>query len=197
MAALMQKGIQVTHDAIPGNCYLDHTRNKMVARFLESDATDILMIDADVQFPHEAAVQIALCKRPFVGGAYPLKTEELKFPVGFLEKGKVTVTDDGLVEMAALPTGFLRLNRAVFEIMDKGAYTFGDDPTEFRSYFKTGIIDGKYWGEDTQFCKEWRQKGGRIHMLPNVAFSHWGMQAWDGNWFDWLTAELKKQEAGK
>lgn len=198
MLALMQGGVEVTHDAVPGNCYLDHTRNQMVARFLESTATDILMVDADVQFPYQAAVKIAQAKRPFVGGAYPLKEEGApKFPVAYPEKGKVTFSEDGLVEMAMLPTGFLRLNRAVFAIMDKGPYTFGDDPTVWRNYFCTGVRDGKYYGEDTGFCHEWIGKGGKIHMLPDVDFTHWGMQGWDGNWSAWLKAELKKQGANR
>lgn len=195
-AALLTKGgINVTIDPVPGCCYLDHTRNRMAARFMASDATDILMIDDDVQCSPDAVARIATCTRPVVGGAYPQKADHLDWPVTYLKKGEVDVTPDGLVEVAMLPTGFLRINRAVFQHIDKGPYQYGPDEAIWRRYFRTGVKDGRYWGEDANFCRDWRSAGGKVFLLPDIDFAHWGMNAWEGNWAKWAAADIAAQKA--
>lgn len=195
-AALTQAGISVTIDSICGSCYLDHTRNIMCQRFMQSDATDILMIDSDVEFLAEAVMAIVACERPFVGGTYPAKTDELHFHGDYLDKTEVG--PDGLVEVKMVPTGFLRLNRLVLEAVDKGPYfvsSGGPEAEVLRRYFETGYrltdkrtTDGKreriaqLWGEDTNLCREWRAKGGKVYLLPDIEFRHWGVNSWTGNW---------------
>lgn len=203
VAALTQAGITVSMDAICGSAYLDHTRNIMCRRFMQSDATDILMIDSDVEFLAEAVLAIAKAERPFVGGTYPAKTEHLQFHATYLDK--TAMGADGLVEVKMVPTGFLRLNRLVLDAMDKGPYHVGDDSETYRRYFETGYRmtdsrtkDGKrervaqFWGEDTNLCREWRAKGGKVYLLPDITFRHWGMNSWTGNW-----AETHLKKAGQ
>lgn len=201
-AAMLNKaGVNLTIDTFLGNCYIDHARNVLATRFMASKASDMLLIDDDVEFEPDAVIAVASRRRPFVGGAYPVKADKLEWPITYVRKGEVDLSPDGLVEVAMLPTGFLRLNRAVLAAMDKGPYRFGPDDTIWRNYFQTGVRPetetvGRYWGEDTAFCDGWRGKGGKIYMVPNITFAHWGMRAHTGNWAKWAAADIAAQKAG-
>lgn len=164
----------------PGDPYLDHVRNKLVTAFLETDATDLLFIDADVGFEPRAIAQICRTTRPFVGGIYPKKMNGPKpvWPADFTAS-ELQTDADGLVEAAMLPTGFLRLNRAVFDIMPAEWYQFGEVGT--RGFFQSHVGAGGN-GEDVDFCHRWRELGGKIHLIPNLTFEHVGLNRWPANW---------------
>lgn len=198
-AMLNKAGVDVILDTFMGNCYIDHARNVLATRFMESKATDILFLDDDVEFEPQAILAIASHRRPFIGGAYPIKADKLEWPITYVRAGEVDLSSDGLVEVAMLPTGFLRLNRSVLSVMDRGRYRFGPDETVWHNYFWTGVRPetesiGRYWGEDTGLCHGWREKGGKIYMLPNITFAHWGMRAHPGNWAQWAAASIEAQK---
>jgi hypothetical protein len=181
-------GLDVTFDAVPGCCYLDHARNMLATNFMRSDASDLLFIDADVGFPPAALVQIAKVPRPFVVGIYPRKCDETAFPVVF-DTDEIWADADGLVSPISVPTGFTRINRAVFDAMPCEPYR-DDGGREWLGYFHSGVRGGRYSGEDTRFAAEWIARGGKIHMIPDITFRHVGPKAWEGNWASWMKAQL-------
>lgn len=190
--ALERAGITVSFDCVRGACYLDHARNILATRMLESDATDILFVDADLNVNAEAFGRIAAYSRPVVGAVYPKKTNEMVFPVVYEDRPELWSDEEGLIEVKSLPTGFLRINRAVLEFMDRGPYVTGDpDGKTWREIFRVGVRrdhpakPGVFWGEDTGFCKDWKAAGGKIHLMPDVDFEHWGMRNHVGNWAKW------------
>jgi len=81
-------------------------------------------------------------------------------------------------------TGFLRINRAVFEAMAPHVETYmhNDGEPTLKAFFKTEIIDGLYWGEDPNFCRKWRALGGKVHALAEAEFGHVGTFEWRGKW---------------
>lgn len=188
---LERAGIGVEFDFGLGNCYLDHVRNQLATRFYRSGASDLLFVDADVSFEPAAVLRIASAKRPFVAGIYPMKDDgQVRFPVWF-EADELWADADGLVEAARVPTGFLRLNRAVMEAMAGEPY---DDGASI-DFFHVGIRDGRYWGEDIDFCDRWRALGGAIHIIPDLTFGHSGMKRWTGNWGEDMKSRLPKPQA--
>lgn len=190
---LAKAGVEVSFDYVCGCCYLDHTRNMLATRFMASDATDMLFVDADVGFSTEAALTIARVERPFVAGIYRKKNDKPEWPVTF-EQETLQAESNGLLEAATVPTGFMRLNRAVFEAMP--AETYRDQSgDEFRAWFGSGSRGGLYWGEDTQFCLDWRRLGGRIYILPELVFAHNGLKAWTGSWGAWMRENAGKEVA--
>jgi hypothetical protein len=172
--------VEMSFKCEPGDPYLDHVRNKLVTGFLQSDATDLLFVDADVGFEPRAAAQICRATRPFIGGLYPLKQDgDTAFPADF-NAAEFAVDGDGFVDaLDMLPTGFLRLNRAVFDLMPFEWYEFGGRRT--MGYFHSHVGQGGD-GEDVDFCKRWRGLGGKIHLIPNLTFEHVGPKAWKANW---------------
>ncbi|MGH6737589.1 MAG: hypothetical protein ACREDY_00895 [Bradyrhizobium sp.] len=194
-AALSEVGIKWSVAIQPGVPYLDHARNMLVTKFLENtEATDLLFIDADVAFAPQSAVMIAQATRPFIAGIYPKKMDEPKWPVAF-DADRLWSDEDGNLEASMVPTGFLRLNRSVFDAMPSEEYC-DDNGDRWIKHFRCGAWGGKYNGEDPDFCARWRGIGGKIHIIPNLTFSHTGKKSWEGNWAKWIMDQQKEVTRG-
>jgi hypothetical protein len=176
--ALKASDIAVTMIGLNGNCYIDYARNVLVGDFLESDATDLLFIDTDVGFDPQTGIKLVRATRPVVAAIYPKKTDDESYPVDFV-KGSHTIDDEGLIEAKMVPTGLLRINRKVFEVMPAKTYKNGHGRMD-KAYFETDIRD-QFYGEDVEFCRKWREMGGKIRVLPDETLSHTGPKAWIGN----------------
>jgi hypothetical protein len=204
-AALTAAGVMVTTDFVAGCCYLDQVRNILAANFLASEATDLLFIDADVGFDADAALKLALTTRPVVAGVYPKKVPPRKgteapeeYPVDF-ENDQLMIDEDGLIEAAHVATGFLKINRGVFEKISRVVpeYLHKDSGRErmLKRFFRCDVRDGVYWGEDFQFCQDWLALGGRIFITPEIDFQHVGPHVWRGNWGNWVRSEAVQAAA--
>ncbi len=186
--ALTLMKIEVTIDAFPGCPYLDHARNVLVTKFLGSPATDMLFWDDDVGADVAAVAKIARAKRLFVGGVYRKKADDPEWPIAF-DADELWADDEGLIDTPTyLPTGFLRLNRAVFDVMPCTMYK-DDAGKEWKGYFHCGVSTVPWVGlrgEDPAFGIEWRRRGGKCYLLPDLNLSHSGSKVWRGNWGNWM-----------
>jgi hypothetical protein len=178
---LLSAGIKVDTDYLAGCCYLDHTRNLMADRFMRSEATDLLFVDADVAFDPASVLRLVASTRPVIAGIYPKKGAAPEFPVA-VDADEIWSDDEGNIECAMVPTGFLRINRAVFSALVLNVETYAGPEGPLRAYFKTLIRDGQYVGEDVEFCHRWRSIGGNIHAIANLEFGHVGAKEWRGAW---------------
>ena len=170
---------KVGFQSVSRDPYIDRARNALVTHFLtETDATDLLFIDDDLGFPLDAIAKIGHSTRPFVGGVYRTKDEKIHFPVDFLDGPKIR-DEDGLLEVSMIPTGFLRLNRGVFDFIQHVVYE--NQGRKQIGFFKALMGDGKYVGEDVAFCHEWRGAGGKIFCMPDLTFQHVGLKTYEGN----------------
>lgn len=163
----MRSGISMGHKYVGSDSLVPRARNRLVAHFMDSDATDILFVDADISFTAEDAFSLLACSEPIVGGVYPRKQldwnriasaakagvppEQLPH-YGFIPvMNWSTVGDfplDSLIEVRHLGTGFLRIQREVFTTMisklgDSITYDFSTDEPLFSGrtgydFFPTG-----------------------------------------------------------
>jgi len=81
------------------------------------------------------------------------------------------------------PTGFMRIQRRVFEAMIVH-YALKTDTHGIMPFFETGMRvfnDGQWWGEDTAFCKKWTDMGGDVMVEPRLTFTHIGNREYEGN----------------
>lgn len=186
--ALQGRGIAHGHIQIGGDCYLAKVRNKLVTEFLTDypTATDFFFLDDDIGWPAAKIVEFLDRPEPVLAGIYPLKSEDLNFPVELTvdaESGAL-IERDGLVQANAVPTGFLRIKRHVLETLAAQSTTFkesgvGGVVKEYWNIFEMGRADdGWWWGEDYCFCQKWRATGGEIWVDPSIAFTHRGNRAW-------------------
>lgn len=188
-----------------GCCYIALARSKCVAKFLESDATDLVFVDSDLAFDHDAIAKLIAHDRDVVCGAYPFKGNELGFPIRVITNGDGTPVVDkytGLIEIEGGPTGLFRIQRSVLEKMcveECKSTAVTDNGNPVYMLFDTGMLreKGVWWGEDYLFCLRWKDMGGRIWCEPSINFEHIGRHAYKGNYHQYLQAQVKPEQVGK
>lgn len=190
-------------------CYIDFARNKLVRDFLESDADDLIFIDADVGWKPESFLRLLTWDKDIVGGAYPFKEETEGYPVRYIfdeNKRLKQCPETNLIEASYIPTGFMRIRRRVFEKMIS---VFGKEKLEvveylqsgeekgrYLNFFSTGKVGNQKYGEDVNFCRVWRDYcGGQIWCDPEMDFAHTGNKNYRGNLADYLRREMDRQQA--
>lgn len=171
-----QNGHELIFAFLP-SCSVPATgRNQLVQMFLDSDFDRLVFVDSDISFPIGSLLKVAAQRADFVGGCYPFKMEKEEYPIGLLqEKEFLQANENGLLEVATLPTGFLALSRSVFEKF-KEAYPGREcnhQGNPMYGFFQMVFKDGALWSEDTYFCKEWREAGGKVFLDPEIRLTHW------------------------
>lgn len=170
-------------------------RNQLVQDFLDSDSDRLIFLDADVTFEPGSLVKIAHSPVAFVGGAYRFKMDQEMYPVGWLDKPDLWANEHGLLEVKTLPGGFLSISRAVFEFLrekhpDREYEHFGKKAFGF---FQMRFEDGHLYGEDSYFCKEWRDAGGQVWLDPEITLTHWDFgKPFKGHIGQWLKSRAIK-----
>ena len=168
-------------------------RNILAKTFLDAGEDRLFFLDADVTWKPGAILRLCHLPVDFVGGAYPLKHEDERYPVRWLDQSDVTGVElsakSMLIDVAGIPGGFLSLARDVFTRLEK-AYPnrrvnhFEDN---FHAYFQMPYHHGLLWGEDSFFCQEWRDIGGQIYLDPDLVLTHWDFnRPYRGHVGNWL-----------
>lgn len=179
---------------LPGNSLIDQARNLLLKSFLDGDWEDLLWIDSDVGFEPEEVIR--LIKRPpkVVGGIYPAKTEQERYPVKLVEPHN---WDGDLVEALYLPGGMTRIKRSVIlDLIERYGedlecvYTFGDKEISVYHMYRTGQSEnGGYCGEDVSFSNALRMSGYKLWVDPDMNLTHTGPYTWKGNYKQYLEAK--------
>jgi hypothetical protein len=195
---LQRLGIAYDYWDLSGDSYVDRARNTICERFLESDGTDLLMIDSDMAWDPVGFVNIL--KSPFevTGAAYPCKNnwENYGVQIQTFEDGAPQVNiETGLIRADWVPAGFLRIKKSCLQkyknsgvakmYCDRSADPMCADRT-FTSFFECSVDKGARFGEDVTFCKRWRSIGGEIWVEPRITIRHYGIKEWEGNYDTYL-----------
>lgn len=203
---LSAHGISGTACFLAGDCHVDDARNVLCARFLQTDATHLMFIDADVQFSAQAVRALLQYDEAMVCGVYPFKRDELGFP--YATDGDPEYDDKGLIKnTTAAPGGFMCIRRDVIEKLTeknkaKGVWNPKTDKTvPVVEIFHRTIKEGRSRRSgDIEFCEKVRRAGYKIHIAPNLAFNHIGDKMWHGVLQDQLLRDsgeyLKRAKAG-
>lgn len=171
---------------LSGDSYVDRMRNTIANKFLESDYTDLFFIDSDMAWNIESFLRILTADADIVGAGYPCKNNWDFFGCLVIndENGKPIKNNKGLIKADGVPTGFMKIRKAVFDGLTK------EYPDSY--YIENGK---KVWdffsriqpfGEDMSFCKRWRDIGGEIYIEPDCNIGHFGVKGWYGNYKDSL-----------
>jgi hypothetical protein len=185
MTTLQQKGWRSPQiDFEIGNSLIADARNKLVARFLASAASDLVFIDSDLSWSPDDLVRLASCDVPLVAGVYQRKS---RTKIDFAVKFGTTIGMDTqrLMEVERVGTGFMRLRRDCIERMVAAHASLrlknplAQDDANFYALFDTTIVDGQFIGEDFTFCDRWRAIGGKVLIDPTMNFGHHGAAAYE------------------
>lgn len=190
-----EMGDDMQVEFLPNCSHAAMGRNQLAQTFIDSDADRLIFLDADITFEAGDLVKLAYQKSDFVGGAYRFKMEPENYPVGWL-KDDLWANEYGHLSVAALPTGFLSLSRKVFEDLrlahPERKYSHFDK--EAHCWFQMRFEDGNLYGEDSYFCKEWRDLGNKIWLDPELKLTHWDFnKPYVGHIGNWLKSRFTEK----
>jgi len=187
--ALLQSGIQADLEIFTENCHVDDGRNVLVRDFLETDCEQMIFLGADLRWNPSELIRLIQYDEDVVAGIYPLKEENESYPVKMI-KGEIW-SRNGLIQVEAVPTGFLKIKRNVLERLYEISPKFSskaDNPGRkpIGLIFERTMKDNARWGGDYTFCKKWEAIGGKIFIDPQMTFEHSGESLWNGCYGDFL-----------
>ncbi len=175
-----------------GNSLIADARNKLVAKFLASGASDLVFIDADLSWQADDFLRLLSYPQPVVAGVYQRKSRaKIDFTVKF--GPAISMDAHRLMAVERVGTGFMRLRRDGLEKM-VAAYPqlrlknpAAPQDANFHGLFDTSIVDGQFIGEDFTFCDRWRAIGGQVMIDPAIQLAHHGAATYDEPLLKYLT----------
>ena len=185
-----QHGIQAAVGSICGCSVVSRARNLLVADFLESDATDLMFIDADINFePQDIFRLLAWVSEPNIGIAAGIpcarKIEKTYIVTLDDDNDKVVMNDMGLVRAKRVATAFMMIKRKVLEdLIEKNPqWKYHDQKAErdLSAVFDFMVKDNTYVGEDYLFCDRAREIGYEVWVDPTIKLGHMGTIEYEGD----------------
>jgi hypothetical protein len=190
---LQQLGIRFYFATIVGSSNLPRARNLLAAKFLASDATDLMFIDDDIGWRPPDLMRLLASEHPLIAGVGRRKSDKPNSDPSvwcchFLPGSEQGFARDaaGNIEVMRVGTGFMRIERQVFEQMMQAhpewrRHGMSDmTPAEARFNYQFFVFGEDNEGEDDVFCDRWRALGGRIFIDPSLELSHVGEKAYSG-----------------
>lgn len=173
---LLKNNIVPTLEICAYDCHVDDQRNYLVRDFLESNCSQFVFIDSDIRFDPSDLIKLIRYKANIVGGVYPKKQTVEDFPVRLISND----LKSGLLEVAGVPTGFLKVRRKVFEKLYGKAKKYLPQKEvwaqrkEIPLIFERTLDGNVRWGGDYQFCELCKKSGYKIYTDPEMRFGHIG-----------------------
>ena len=170
---LTKMGIEMHHHVKAGDCFLGKARNEIVNAFLDSGASDLVFVDADVGFDARALPRVLSYEQEIVGGLVPKRDTESE--TCYHQNALTGKIEDGLFQSLELPTAFMRIKRTAFEKIRM-------------PYFRAESSETEY-GEDIYFCRRWTEIGEYLWVDSDITFTHRGSRAWKGNFYEHFVSQ--------
>lgn len=193
MILMSEKGIKVTVVDETGNSMIAHSRDLICAKFLGSDATDLVFIDWDIAWPAGTLLKLVEYPVEVVAGVYPKRSDPIAFFVRWIAENKELRGDPehGLLEVDGVPAGFLRISREALTKMvlayPKTRFADKYAPSGYAHALFDNIHEGDaYFGEDFSFCRRFRDIGGKVWCDPEMTLTHIGNKGFTGSLGEWL-----------
>lgn len=199
---LKQHGYTPYYGMVFGDVYISKARNELVSQFLKSNCGTFMFIADDLEYTPEDMLRVIQAPGDVVAGAYRLKIDDPTYPVAmYLGEDKQPVKrEDGCLSAHWVQTGFLRINRCVFDRIVEGypelAYYGLKDGVRVdvgHDFFPQGVHNHQWVGEDYAFCNLWTELGGKIWVVPDLTLTHYqDEKGYTGNFHEYLTQLYKK-----
>ncbi len=192
---------------LDGDAYVWRARNTIVKCFKESDFTELYFLDSDMGWDLDGMLRILMRESELIVGAgYPCKNnwDFYSCLINTNEDGTPKVNERGLIEAngGIVPTGFMKIRREVFDILDlkyPDNYYVGvvnEEEVKTMNYFGHLFEEHVPYGEDTSFCVRCSRAGIPLMVEPNVTIRHYGIAAREGNYHEYLMRQPGGSEEG-
>jgi len=171
-------------EVFSGNCHIDDSRNQLVRDFLETDCEQLVFLDTDVFWLPADLRRLIEHDRDIVAGIYPLKNDDEDYPVAPLP-GERWSDSGGLVEVAGVPTGFLKIKRRVLEALyptvpHHRSKEDGHGRLLIPVLFERTLNGTSRRGGDYEFCVKARAAGFKVYVDPTMQLGHQGTKLFHG-----------------
>ena len=205
VARLMSRGDYVTIVDDIGAADIYDIRARLVARFLSTEATHLMMVDNDVAWAPGGICRLVDHDLDCVAAIYPKRTLPPQYCMRFVDdkEGLVQDPNTGLIEVAGISAGFLCMGRSMLKRMvehyrnDPVAGVYIRDDQEIVGIWDIYRTGTQKLGEDYSFCQRWRDIGGRIWIDPTIQMAHIGFHGFKMDMMEVLEAEAQKQAPEK
>lgn len=207
--ACAQRGVKCMIDFIGNESLVERARNIMVARFLKSDATHLLFIDADIGFRPENVLRLLDADKDVATGVYSKKSIDwgnvrtklrekssepvyqmgLDFNINIASEREPI--ENGFARVLDSATGFMLIKRHVLERMSEhykdelGCVNDiqGQDVTNYVALFACMIdpVSKRFLSEDFSFCRRYQALGGHIWADIAMPLAHIGNHVFSGD----------------
>ena len=192
------RNFDIEHDIcfIP-NQIVTRARNIIANEFLDTEYTHLFFIDADIHWNPYDALRLLNHQKDVTIGLYANKGynfDEDNFNMDSLYKSinyssvfnpemKVgDISENFLTTVKYGATGFMIINREVFDKIKKNAKSYMDkDKKIIYDYFPCCVVDNEYLTEDYCFCKQWEDIGGDVYADLQLNIRHEGWHSYPGN----------------
>ena len=185
-----QHGIEIQIGSICGCSVVSRARNLLVKDLMESPCTDLLFIDADINFePDDVLRLLAWASDPKKGivAGVPRTRKTDKVYIATLDQDEegVTMNGMGLVRAKRVATAFMMVRRDVFETLINAhpEWNYHDTNTgrQLNAVFDFKVTPEGYMGEDFLFCDRAREHGYEVWVDPTIKLGHMGVQEYEGD----------------
>ena len=180
------RGVRLQLQIGAGEALIGRGRATVMARFLATDASHLLFVDADIGFEPEAAFRLLDSGHDVVGGIYPRKGPRTGDELDELADG-TSQQSAGFRTVASLGAGFLLISRAAAVRMTEGYPQLrarlgdlkGAGVTEAAMVFDSFIDPEtrRYLNDYQAFCRRWRDLGGLLWADTQGRLTHVGALA--------------------
>jgi hypothetical protein len=187
---LKEKGIEFIFKTLPGDSMIERARNRLIAEFLNSDCTHILMIDCDQGWDYTKVYEMLMHDKEFIAGAVPVKDpdkEDYRLWINCGINGVAITNNEGLISTSVIGSAFIMLKRELFEtIIQYNSWLRCESMgVNYYSFFEI-THRPNFMGEDVTFCKRWTDLNGKIWIMPNINMIHIGKKVFKGNYHKFL-----------
>lgn len=164
------RGIRLELGILGSESLIQRARNRIVGRFLKSECSHLLFIDADIGFDWRAVFAMGAAQVDLVGGVYPMKTLNWKRAAHvsqtFAESAPYPVIEEKLQEAAAEMCWNPRLDeKGQLEARSNGPHTIvraHDVPTGFMMLSRAGIEKMIAAYPETEYRDDVLNEGGKV-----------------------------------
>jgi hypothetical protein len=189
---LRDKGVSFELKVQLGCSIIQQARNYLADAFLQSQATHLFMIDADMAWEASDFLKVLALATvmPAVAAAYPVKEDTETWVI--CNNGDCAANEYGCLPVDGLGLGFACVQRQVIEDLAAGAplLRYAGREHQVHEVFRTGELRGYFLGEDIAFWHDAQQLGHQLWLEPHVRLRHLGIKEYSGD----LLAALDKMK---
>lgn len=184
-------GVGIQIGSICGCSVVSRARNLLVRDFLDSDCTDLLFIDSDINFEPEDVFRLLAWasdpKKGIVAGVPRTRSETATYitDLDYDENNELTMNGMGLVRAKRVATAFMMVRREVFEVLVSKHPEWNYYDTRagktLSAVFDFKVTPEGYIGEDFLMCDRARDEGFEVWIDPTIKLGHMGAQEFKGD----------------